>query len=99
MQTGAPALGRGDLRRLLYGLDLLAGHPVQAQVRVGAGEATVTLQNGMPGPEERLLLALGRLELPPDGKFYPRRWRLPTAHVAEIVAALEALGIEVRRAQ
>ena len=96
VQTGTPALGRGDIRRLFYGLDLLAERPTQIEIITGRQEPVFTAQSALPGPEERLLLVLGQFVAPPDGKFYPRRWRVPSANVLDVTDALSALGVTFR---
>ncbi len=96
VDSGALALGRGDLRRLLYGLDALARRPTQVTLRQDRHAAVLEIRNALPAPESRLLQALGRVELPDDGKFYPQLWHLPAAHIAEVARALAELGVEVR---
>lgn len=93
--TGTPELGEGDVRRLMYGFDLLAGRPVRVEVAQGKEKATFVLRNELPNPEKRLFIALGRLLPNADGRYYPRRWEIAQSHMLQAKQALETLGIEV----
>jgi hypothetical protein len=83
----------GDPRRLLYGLDAAAGWPTHVGVTRRGDDVIFRLENELPKAEHRLFTALGRLTLPPDGRYYPRRWTVPVALAPEARAALQRLGI------
>jgi hypothetical protein len=98
--TATLDLGQGDLRRLLYGLDLLADCPVLVRPQpLESGSWEYALANELPGPENRLFLALGRLRPNSDGSYYPRRWEIPASYVTEASNALHRLGIRVEPKQ
>jgi hypothetical protein len=89
-----PRLGAGDLRRLMYGLDAIAGNPVLVDAELSAKEFVVVLASEVPGPERRLFAALGTLSVPPE-KYYPRTWRFPVQFAAEIRNRLSALEVRL----
>jgi hypothetical protein len=60
-----PRLGLGDLRRLMYGLDSIAGNPVHVETQLRGFEYVVVLGSEVPRPERRLFAALGTLSVPP----------------------------------
>jgi len=93
--VGPLRLGDGDLRRLMYGLDLIAGNPVRVRAERRQKQWSLKLRSALPQPEQRLLLTLGR-ELPRlDGKYYPQRWDIPIQYAQRVTDALIALGIQV----
>jgi hypothetical protein len=83
-----------DLRRLQYGLDLLAGKPVGVEEVSRGGESAVILKSELPKPEQRLFGALGRLTFA-DENYYPRTWHFPACYAPEVRSRLSALGIRV----
>ncbi len=92
---GPLSLGEGDLRRLMYGLDLIAGNPVRVLAERQQKLWSFTLRSALPQAEQRLLLALGREQPRLDGKYYPQRWAIPTQYEQRVTSALSALGIQV----
>ncbi len=93
LKLGVPATGTGDVRRLMYGLDLAARRPVMVGRRASPSQTTLVVRNELPRMERRLFAATGRLSLPPDGSYYPRVWTFSPAHAPRAVAALERLGV------
>jgi hypothetical protein len=89
-----PQLGTGDLRRLMYGLDALAGNPVLVENDTRGDEFVIVLGSEVPRPERRLFAALGTLTVPVD-KYYPRTWRFPRKYTGEISSRLSALGVRL----
>jgi len=87
--------GEVDLRRLLYGLDLLAGKPVTVGVILTEGGWSFELKNQLPRSEHRIFMMLGRLSLLSPKHFYPRRWELPTGYAAQAVSALKRLRVRL----
>ncbi len=92
--TGSLDLREGDVRRLIYGLDFLAGHPVRVRVTRTRTAWIFELRNELPSAEHRLFTALGRLHLSPDGSYYPRRWEVAARYAVQAARAL--LRLEVR---
>jgi hypothetical protein len=92
-----PRLGDGDLRRLMYGLDALAGNPVLVEVEQTSKGLVVILGSEVPRPERRLFAALGTLSVPPE-KYYPRTWLFPTEYAAQITHRLSELEVSLVRA-
>lgn len=89
-------LGQGDVRRLLYGLDLQNNCPVVAKrKRLNSGSWLFSFSNELPGPEKRIFLALGRLNPNLDGKYYPRKWEIPNSYLNEVESRLIDLGIKL----
>lgn len=93
--VGPLSLGDGDLRRLMYGLDLVAGNPVRVLAERRRKQWSLKLGSALPQAEQRLLLALGK-ELPrPDGKYYPQLWEIPSEYAQLVSSRLNKLGIQV----
>jgi len=94
--TGALHLDGGDVRRLCYGLDALADCPIAVWTKKSHRGVHLRLKNEVPGPEQRLFLALGQLQGPEDPeKYYPRDWVISTLHAPQIEAALHSLGVNL----
>lgn len=103
VEAGTLALEGGDLRRLLYGLDVLAVNPTQARTRAAQAEERLAFGNGahvfrlgneVPRSENRLLLAVGTLRSPSDPtRYYPREWIVPARHVEVVRRAFVGLGV------
>ncbi len=86
----------GDLRRLKYGLDLLAGTPVKVRLYKTDDLWTFELNSELPAAEHRLFTALGRLRPSSDGRYYPRYWDVEHQNKDELAAALtQRLGIRI----
>ena len=62
-----------DLRRLMYGLDLLAEKSVTVKGISGLAERSFVLKSILPQAEQRLFAAMGQLAVP-EGKYYPQTW-------------------------
>lgn len=93
--AGPLSLGDGDLRRLMYGLDLIAGNPVRVLARRQQKQWNLILRSALPQAEQRLLLALGQ-ELPRIyDKYYPQQWNIPIQYAQRMIDALSVLGIQV----
>lgn len=89
-----PRLGTGDLRRVMYGLDALAGNPAVVENDTRGDEFVIVLGSEVPRPERRFFAALGTLSVPPD-KYYPRTWRFPRKYAGEVRGRLSALGVRL----
>lgn len=87
-------LGTGDLRRVMYGLDAVAGNPVVVENDTRGHEYVIVLGSEVPRPERRFFAALGMLSVPPD-KYYPRTWRFPHKYAGEIGSRFSALGVRL----
>ena len=85
----------GAIRRLMYGLDLLAANPVQVKVQGSEVQSCIVIESDLPLAEQRLLLAFGREEVRQDGKYYPRRWTVPPQYMPRVEKALRDLGIRI----
>jgi len=83
-----------DLRRLMYGLDKLAGKEVSVPVTETHEWIEIILKSELPKPERRFFAALGKLTVP-EGSYYPRTWRFRVADAPEIRSRLLALGIHL----
>jgi hypothetical protein len=83
-----------DLRRLMYGLDMLAGKSVSVSESESHTGVEIILKSELPKPERRFFAALGRLTVAPDA-YYPRTWLFPVAYAAEVRKRLMALGIRI----
>lgn len=81
-----------DLRRLMYGLDLLAEKSVTVEEISGLAEASFVLKSVLPQAEQRLFAALGQLAVP-EGKYYPQTWTFHDEHAVEIKKRLATLGV------
>jgi hypothetical protein len=81
-----------DLRRLMYGLDLLAEKSVTVEEVSGLAETSVVLKSVLPQAEQRFFAALGQLTVPED-KYYPRTWQFHQEHAVEIKKRLATLGV------
>lgn len=108
---GEPALGWGDFRRLLYGIDARLGLPTRVLVERGQGRDArlgpwakvvgggavfrLRLTSPLPGPELRLCTALGRLLLPASDRYYPQVWEVPSGVAADVLIAVRRLGVEL----
>jgi hypothetical protein len=92
--TGSPNLGTGDIRRLMYGLDLLHHRPVKITIRKAQSSWQFELQNELPRSEHRLLIALGHLKLSPE-TYYPRWWEVPARYAPVVEQALRNLGVRL----
>lgn len=88
----------GESRRLMYAIDALAHNPVSVELLREGAETVVVLRSELPGPELRLLGALGTLETPRD-HYYPRRWRLPRERESVVRDALSELHVLVANDQ
>jgi hypothetical protein len=93
--VGTPNFGDGDVRRFMYGLDLLAHRPVRVSAKRNRKQWSFTLRSELPRAEYRQFMTIGTERLPTDGKYYPRWWDVPSAHVPEAERVLRNLGIEV----
>ena len=83
-----------DLRRLKYGLDLLADKPVAVEERDRGESVDFVLKSELPRPERRFFAALGTLTVSEEG-YYPRTWHFPKQYGAEVRSRLSALGIRL----
>lgn len=81
-----------DLRRLMYGLDLLAEKSVTVEEIADGAETFFILKSELPQAEQRFCAALGQLAVPED-KYYPRTWKFHHDHAVEIKKRLAALGV------
>lgn len=87
-------LATGDVRRLMYGLDALAGNPVLVEYDMRDDDFVLVLASEIPGPEQRFFAALGELSFPPE-KYYPRTWRFPRLYASEVHSRLTSLGVRL----
>ncbi len=81
-----------DLRRLMYGLDLLAEKSVTVEELPANAETSFILKSELPQAEQRFFAALGQLAVQ-EGKYYPRTWKFHKKHAGEIKERLARLGI------
>jgi hypothetical protein len=81
-----------DLRRLMYGLDLLAEKSVRVEEIARGTETSFILKSELPQAEQRFFAGLGQLAVP-EGKYYPRIWKFHQEHAVEIKKRLAALGV------
>ena len=81
-----------DLRRLMYGLDLLAEKSVTVEEISGLAGASFVLKSVLPQAEQRLFAALGQLAVP-EGKYYPQTWTFHQEHAVEIKKRLAKLAV------
>lgn len=86
---------RIDARRLCYAFDDESRCPTEAAVAASTPLVSIILRDSIPSAEFRLFTALARIEPNPNGRAYPRVWRVRPAHVGELVAALQALEIRL----
>lgn len=94
-QTGTVNSGTAGTRRLLYGLDVLAGLPTSIQVFDEDEDSAFLIRSYLPPAEERLFTAIGRLQPNKDGRLYPQLWFVPSATAAAAITALKRLGVRV----
>lgn len=90
LKNEAPVLSR-DVRRLLYGLDLICDSPTQAVWETGG---VIILRSWLPQEERRLLLALGQ-DVSPKFNRLPLRYRINSEWQDLIISALRNLGIRM----
>ena len=90
--SGIRAMPPIDLRRLMYGLDLLAEKSVTVEEVSGFAETSFVLKSVLPQAEQRLFAALGHLSVPED-KYYPQTWTFHQEHAVEIKKRLATLGV------
>jgi hypothetical protein len=95
VRTGPLDTRDGGIRRLMYGIDLLAKCPVRVLVTRDSASCRFVLSNEVPRAEHRLLTALATLKLPEDGRYYPRVWTSATRYAPQIERAFERLGVRV----
>lgn len=81
-----------DVRRLLYGLDLLAEKAVTVEEISRLADTSFVLKSVLPQAEQRLFAALGQLSVPED-KYYPQTWTFHQEHAVEIKKRLARLGV------
>jgi hypothetical protein len=100
--AGACELPAGEARRLMYALDAESRNPVQARAtQIGNGYTEFLLMSELPRPEQRVLAAVGTLEIPID-RPWERRWRfdrgtdLALRHLTALEIEISS-GREVRR--
>jgi hypothetical protein len=84
-----------SVRRIMYGVDRLQGRSVKVSVIRKDEVAHFVLGNEVPRPEHRLLTALARLELPTDGRYYPRVWVCASRYAPQIEKCLARLGVSL----
>jgi hypothetical protein len=90
--SGIRAMQPIDLRRLMYGLDLLAEKSVTVEEVHSPAGTSFILKSELPQAEQRLFAALGHLAVPED-KYYPRTWKFHREHAVEIKRRLATLGV------
>ena len=81
-----------ELRRLMYGIDLLANKSVAVQEVPQSGKSSLILKSELPQSEQRMLAALGSLTVSTDG-YYPRTWSVSQEHVVDVKKRLALLGV------
>jgi hypothetical protein len=55
----------------------------------------VELRSELPQAEQRLFLAVGREDVRPDGRYYPRWWEISLQYMPTARNALIALGVQI----
>jgi len=83
-----------DVRRLQYGLDLLAGAPTAAKVKHIGSECELTLRSWVPPEERRLLLALARETSKTPGRL-PLKFTFSVTGAQDIIEKIRMLGVTV----
>ncbi len=86
-------LAPGEATRLRYALDALSGNPTRVSWHENRDAVVVTLWSSIPRAEQRLLAALGCLEI--CERSYPRRWHFARADAPIVRARLEALAVTI----
>jgi hypothetical protein len=87
-------LPTSEARRLMYALDFEAGTCVQARcTTLDKDRIEIVLASELPREEQRVLAALGQLDIPAERRF-ERRWTFRRAYVLAL-KLLRDLGIEV----
>lgn len=94
-RIGTPALADGDIRRLMYGIDLLRGDPTRVTLNRRSDTWCFILRSKLPPPEQRVLLALGQLQPSATDSYYPQVWDVPVNSGPAVRAALEGLHIKL----
>lgn len=89
----------GGARRLMYGLDAIAGCRTRCRRESAGGDHVYILNNEVPGPERRLLATVGQLRKNDGDAYYPRRWVVPQRYSAEVEKALARLYVTVEAQQ
>lgn len=90
--TGIRTMPPTDLRRLMYGLDLLAKKSVTVEEISDLAGTSFILKSILPQAEQRLFAALGQLAVH-EGKYYPQTWTFHQEHAVEIKKRLATLGV------
>jgi hypothetical protein len=85
---------RIEPRRLMYGIDALAGAPVRFKVSRDPSGTRVFLTSEVPKAERRLFTALGQLSMP-SNLGYPRVWLFPNELMEQVNRALHSLGVGI----
>lgn len=90
LKTEAPVLQQ-NIRRLLYGLDLIYNSPTQAFLEP---DGVIILKNWLPPEERRLFLALGQ-DVSPNPDRLPLNYRFNSEWQEFIISVLKNLGIRI----
>ncbi len=84
-----------ELRRLLYGLDLLAHNPVYVKCLRETTDTRFIIKSTVPQSLHRLLVAVGTYEPPPPGKHFPITWRVANNMVDTVLREFRKLKVRV----
>lgn len=87
------------VRRLMYGLDALAGKPVRVTSQREGHDQLYTFRSALPEHETRLFTAIGYVEPSQTEAFYPIIWRFASSVVPQVMTALEGLQVQIREIQ
>lgn len=92
--TGVREIDPLRARRLMYGLDLLAGNPTVAHWTARGEDVELQLRNPLPAPEARALLALARHTTAATDSA-ARTW-LVRRHRSQVRRLLTGLGVTLK---
>ena len=84
------------IRRLMYGLDAIAGRPVWIISQREGHDQLYTFRSALPEHEMRLFTAIGYMEPAQTEDFYPIIWRFADSAVPQVADALEGLQVQIR---
>lgn len=83
-----------DVRRIQYGLDMLAGNPTVARIEWRDG-TIFTFHNALPRAEYRLLVALGQQLPSVSQSFYPQCWKVSFLYSQQMIKEIKKLGVKI----
>lgn len=94
MLWGEIVWGIRDPQRLCYDLDALSGCPVSIHEKRVSNGYILTINNALPKAEQRLLIALGRVNTQ-KSTHYHSNWTISTEHIMDVREALQQIGVKI----